>query len=170
MVSYFNRRRVLVTLLLSFVFLIVLGCAKHSLKIQQVTPKMIFFSTKDFRFYDTGFIKVLPNETTLEIFNVGYLLFSLSSFKNKICLNQQCYAKDTIIRKYFGDDSLRGLDFRLLLQGKEIFLGENKVFLEDSFYQVIKRGKLEIYYEVSKKGIFFEEKQNKFVLKIENLK
>ena len=170
MVSYFNRRRILTILLFSFGFLIVLGCAKHSPKLQQITPKIIFFSTKDFRFYDTGFIKVLPNETTLEVFNTGHLLFSLSSFKNKICLNQQCYAKDTIIRKYFGDDSLRGLDFRLLLQGKEIFLGENKVLLENGFYQTIKRGNLEIYYEVSKEEIFFEERENKFILKIENLK
>lgn len=170
MVSYFNRRRILITLLLSFTLLIVLGCAKHNPKLQQTTPRIIFFSTKDFQFYDTGFIRVLPNKTALEIFNAGHLLFSLSSFKNKICLNQQCYAKDTLIRKYFGDDSLKELDFGFLLQGKEIFLGENKVLLKDGFSQIIKRGNLEIYYEVSKEGIFFEEKKNKFILKIENLK
>ena len=170
MVSCFNRRRVLIALLLSFSFLMVLGCAKYSPKLQQTAPKIIFFSTKDFRFYDTCFIKVLPNQVALEIFNTGHLLFSLVSFKNKICLNQQCYAKDTIIRKYFGDDSLRELDFGLLLQGKEIFLGENKVLLENGFYQTIKRGNLEIYYEVSKEKIFFEEKNEKFILKIEDFK
>ncbi|WP_104722701.1 hypothetical protein [Helicobacter mesocricetorum] len=170
MVSYFNRRRVLVALLLSFAFLIVLGCAKYSPKLQQTTPKIIFFATKDFRFYDTGFIKVSPNQTALEIFNTGHLLLSFLSFKNTICLNQQCYAKDTVIRRYFGDDSLKELDFQLLLQGKEIFLGENKMPLEDGFYQMIKRGNLEIHYKVSKEGIFFEEKKNKFVLRIEGFK
>ena len=61
------------------------GCAKPSLSLEKTTPKIIFFSTKDFRFYDAGLIKSYSNgDISLEIFNAGHLLleflFALNSF------------------------------------------------------------------------------------------
>ena len=111
MVSYFNRRKFLI-----FLLLVVLGgCAKPSLSLEKTTPKIIFFSTKDFRFYDAGLIKSYSNgDISLEIFNVGHLLLEVLVFKNRICLNQQCYAKNTITRKLFGNDGLLELDFKAI--------------------------------------------------------
>ena len=161
MVSYFNRRKFLI-----FLLLVVLGgCAKPSLSLEKTTPKIIFFSTKDFRFYDAGLIKSYSNgDISLEIFNAGHLLLEFLVFKNRICLNQQCYAKNTITRKLFGNDGLLELDFKAILEGKEILGGKNKVVFNEGYEQRINDINYQITYQVTAQMISFKELNSGFTL------
>ncbi|TLD85740.1 hypothetical protein [Helicobacter sp. MIT 05-5294] len=171
MVSYLNRRTILKTLILPCLALFVcFGCAKTPQNIQNSTSKTIFFSTKDFRFYDLGFVKTYPNHTTLEIFNAGVLLLQLECFKNKICLNQNCYSKDSFMRRLFGNDDFNDLDFNAVLLGKEIFFGQNKQTKTDGFIQNITRGNSTLHYQTQSDSIVLRlqnaESQTKFALEI----
>ena len=166
MVSYFNRRKFLI-----FLLLVVLGgCAKPSLSLEKTTPKIIFFSTKDFRFYDVGLIKSYSNgDISLEIFNAGHLLLEFLVFKNRICLNQQCYAKNTITRKLFGNDGLLELDFKAILEGKEILGGKNKVVFNEGYEQRINDINYQITYQVTAQMISFKEFNSGFTLIISGI-
>ena len=166
MVSYFNRRKFLI-----FLLLVVLGgCAKPSLSLEKTTPKIIFFSTKDFRFYDAGLIKSYSNgDISLEIFNAGHLLLEFLVFKNRICLNQQCYAKNTISRKLFGNDGLLELDFKAILEGKEILGGKNKVVFNEGYEQRINDINYQITYQVTAQMISFKELNSGFTLIISGI-
>ena len=166
MVSYFNRRKFLI-----FLLLVVLGgCAKPSLSLEKTTPKIIFFSTKDFRFYDAGLIKSYSNgDISLEIFNAGHLLLEFLVFKNRICLNQQCYAKNTITRKLFGNDGLLELDFKAILEGKEILGGKNKAVFNEGYEQRINDINYQITYQVTAQMISFKERNSGFTLIISGI-
>ena len=166
MVSYFNRRKFLI-----FLLLVVLGgCAKPSLSLEKTTPKIIFFSTKDFRFYDVGLIKSYSNgDISLEIFNAGHLLLEFLVFKNRICLNQQCYAKNTITRKLFGNDGLLELDFKAILEGKEILGGKNKAVFNEGYEQRINDINYQITYQVTAQMISFKELNSGFTLIISGI-
>lgn len=154
MVSRINWREFLKFSLLSVCFL-VYGCAKTPIMPKDTESKVIFFSTKDFRFYDTGFVKSYANRTSLEIFNAGVALLKMDCFTNKVCINAQCYAKESVVRKFFGNDAFRDIDFVALLNGLEIFNGENKVENADGFVQEISREGLYLTYKVSKEDISF---------------
>ncbi|MCI5968426.1 hypothetical protein [Helicobacter sp.] len=166
MVSRINWRAILST---TFVVLFAFGCAKTPI-LQNSTTKTIFFSTKDFRFYDLGFVKSYPNYTSLEIFNAGTALLKMDCYKDKICLNGECYAKDSIVRKFFGSDTFRELDFQVVLKGQEIFSGENKVRIQNGFLQIIMREGLELNYSTTQDSITLEvknlEKKTIFSLQI----
>ncbi len=139
MVSRINRRTILIPLFALLTLFVVGGCAQAPSALQTSSTKTVFFSTKDFRFYDLGFVKTYANHTDLEIFNAGVVLLQMKCYSNKICLNQECYAKDSIIRRFFGNDHFKELDFSALLNGHEIFSGENKQKLSDGFKQIIVR-------------------------------
>ena len=149
MVSRINWRAVLSFFLPCLVLFVMLGCEKAPSPLQDSTTKAIFFSTKDFRFYDLGFVKSFANHTSLEIFNAGVALLKMDCYKDKICLNASCYAKDSITRRFFGSDAFRDLDFIALLNGKEIFNGENKSDFEKGFSQTITRDSLTLSYKVT---------------------
>lgn len=155
MVSRINWRAVLSTI---FVVLFAFGCAKAPSALQNSTTKTIFFSTKDFRFYDLGFIKTFTNHTSLEIFNAGAVLLKMDCYKDKICLNTKCYAKDSVMRNFFGNDAFRGLDFQAVLKGREIFNGENKVRIQNGFLQKITKEGLELNYTSTQNSIALEIK------------
>ena len=145
MVSRFNWRTIL-----SVAFAVLaLGCTKAPNVLDSSTSKTIFFFTKDFRFYDLGFIKSYTNYTSLEIFNAGVALLKMDCYENTICLNAKCYAKDSIMRRFFGSDTFNDLDFRAILKGQEIFDGENKIMLLDGFQQSIGRAGLTLDYQVT---------------------
>ncbi|EES89840.1 hypothetical protein [Helicobacter canadensis] len=166
MVSYLNRRKFLI-----FLFLVAFGgCAKPSLSLEKTTPKIIFFSTKDFRFYDTGLIKSYSNgDISLEIFNAGHLLLEFYVSKNRICLNQQCYATASLIRKLFGNDGLLELDFKAILEGREIFMGKNKKILKEGYEQRINDANNQVVYKVTTGTISFKELKSGFSLIISGI-
>ncbi|WP_297814151.1 hypothetical protein [uncultured Helicobacter sp.] len=170
MVSYLNRRTILKLAFLSLSLFTIFGCAKTPQKLQNSASKTIFFSTKDFRFYDLGFIKTYPNSTALEIFNVGTLLLQMECFKDKICLNQTCYAKDSFMRRIFGEDTFKDLDLRAVLLGDEILLGANKQTNSNGFTQNIRRGNSTLHYQVSTDSITLHihntQSKTKFALEI----
>ena len=149
MVSRINWRAVLSFFLPCLVLFVMLGCAKAPSPLQDSTTKAIFFSTKDFRFYDLGFVKSFANHTSLEIFNAGVALLKMDCYNNKICLNSTCYAKDSITRRFFGSDAFRHLDFIALLKGTEILNGENKNNFSQGFSQTIARDSLKLFYKVT---------------------
>ncbi len=173
MVSYLNRRTILNLAFFCLALLMILGCSKTPQNRQNTTPKTIFFSTKDFRFYDLGFIKSYPNHTTLEIFNAGHLLLQMECFKNKICLNQTCYSKDSFSRRLFGGDVFSDLDFGAVLLGNEIFFGQNKQINSSGFIQIIKQGNSLLHYQVKTDSVTLRiqnaQSKTKFVLEISTL-
>ncbi|TLD85363.1 hypothetical protein LS70_002130 [Helicobacter sp. MIT 11-5569] len=158
MVSRINRRTILKLSICSLIFLSVFGCSKTPNALQDSTPKTIFFSTNAFKFYDLGFVKSYPNHTTLEIFNAGIVLLKMDCYKDKICLNTQCYAKDSVMRKFFGNDAFRELDFNAILKGQEIFSGENKRKIQNGFEQNIMREGMELNYNTTQDSIELEIK------------
>lgn len=166
MVPHFNRRKLLV-----FLFVVLVGgCMKAPSNLEQTIPKIIFFSTKDFKFYDTGFIKTYANgDISLEIFNVGHLLLRFLVFQDRICINQQCYAKASAVRQFFGNDAMRGIDFSEILQGKEIFGGKNKENLKNGYEQKLQIGSSKIVYQVTDKQIYFKENTSGFTLIVTEL-
>lgn len=153
MVSRPNRRAVLSILFYGLVTFVALGCTKSPSVLQDSVVKTIFFSTKDFKFYDLGFVKFYANHISLEIFNAGALLFKMDCYKDKICLNAQCYAKESMMRRLFGSDAFRGLDFIALVKGQEIFSGENKQQTPEGFSQTLIEKGMQLDYIVAKDSI-----------------
>lgn len=173
MVSCSYRRRILICqAFLSFLISLGLwvgGCAKSPQILESTSPKIIFFKTSEFQFYDTGFVKKYPNKTALEIFNAGNLLLDFSVFKNQICLNGQCYSPLSLIRNFFKNDALAGLDFEAILLGKEIFQGKNKIQNAKGFSQKLSFQENVIFYQVSQDKIVFRDEKSGFILEISNL-
>ncbi|WP_273213307.1 hypothetical protein [Helicobacter rodentium] len=171
MVSYLNRRTILKLAFFCLSLFVVFGCAKTPQKLQNSTSKTIFFSTKDFKFYDLGFIKDYPDHTTLEIFNAGNLLLQMECFNNKVCLNQTCYSKESFMRRLLGENTFSDLDLRATLLGNEIFLGQNKQINSSGFTQNIKRGNSLLNYQVLSDSITLHiqnmQSKAKFTLKIQ---
>lgn len=171
MVSCANRRAILSLFLALF---IASGCVKSQPKpLQDLTSKTILFITKDFSFYDVGIIKKYKNHTDLTIFNAGVALIEMNCYKNKVCINNNCYSQESINRRFFSDDSFSELDFITLLEGKEIFNGENKKIIKNGFIQELNKGYLKATYKVTQDSISFRvkdsSKKNIFVLEIDKI-
>ncbi|CAM2862177.1 hypothetical protein [Helicobacter burdigaliensis] len=169
MVSYFNWRKLLIYPFIFWgIIFFVFGCAKNPQKQEQPSSAIVFFSINEFKFNDIGIVRKAPTKTTLEIFNMGQVLLSFSASNTGVCINKECYSKEVFIRRFFKNEALSELNFKDILEGKEILKGEGRKNLEQGFYQSIQKGKNTIFYEVSKKRIYFKELQSNFILEIEH--
>lgn len=108
-------------------------------------------------------------DISLEIFNAGHLLLEFYVSKNRICLNQQCYATASLIRKLFGNDGLLELDFKAILEGREIFMGKNKKILKEGYEQRINDANNQVVYKVTTGTISFKELKSGFSLIISGI-
>ena len=98
-----------------------------------------------------------------------HLLLRFLVFQDRICINQQCYAKASAVRQFFGNDAMRGIDFSEILQGREIFGGKNKENLKNGYEQKLQIGSSKIVYQVTDKQIYFKENTSGFTLIVTEL-
>ncbi|MDA3968689.1 hypothetical protein [Helicobacter ibis] len=144
----------------------VVGCANPTLPSNKKSA-VVLFLTNSFKYNDVGFLKKDSNNASLELFNAGNLLFSFKVTKNSICIDNQCYSNASLVRRFFGDDSYLGLDFRNVLLGEPIFNKEGFLKNEFGFTQTIKRSQGTLIYIVNKNGIYLKDSSQKLVLEIE---
>jgi len=112
-------------------------------------PKLILFSTKNFRFYDAGFIKRYVDRLELEIFSAGTLVLHLEIFPDTICLNGECASKKRVVQELFGQEYHQEILDDILL-GRDI-----------AGYSVT--------YERSADRILFKDEKNRVLLLIKRL-
>ena len=162
MVSCINRRTILAFL---FIFVMV-GCVNPTLPSNKKSA-VVLFLTNSFKYNDVGFLQKDSGSASLELFNAGILLFSFKATQSSICINDKCYSNALLIRRFFGDDSYLGLDFKAVLLGEPIFNKEGFLRNEFGFTQTIKRSQGTLIYIVNKNGIYLKDSNQKLVLEIE---
>ena len=74
-----------------------------------------------------------------------------------------------MVRQFFGNDAMRGIDFSEILQGREIFGGKNKKNLKNGYEQKLQIGSSKIVYQVTDKQIYFKENTSGFTLIVTEL-
>lgn len=133
------------------------------------TPSTILIKTDGIKIFDTGFVENNQNSHTIKVLNLGVQILEIKIFKEKTCLDLNCYKRDVFNQKYLSSEYENDFLEKLVLK-KPIFNGENLIKEERGFSQTIKRNsKFDITYQVNENEIYFKDKVNKILIKIGKL-
>lgn len=98
------------TFLIVFLFFVFLGCSSKQLSSQSAT---IIFKTKEFKFYDKGFISQYEDKVNLSIYSFGQIVLNLDVYEDRVCQKDsylQCMSGADFNNKYlntsYNDDFL----------------------------------------------------------------
>lgn len=154
-----------ISLLLS-VLLLFTGCA---IKRETVFshPYKIVVKTRTIGIADAGFLRTSEGYKNLQIFSAGTLVFNLE-LSNNACLNGRCTTREDFNTKLFGYPYYEHIMDDVLSQ-KKIFNGENVTAIKNGFEQTVKSRHYDIFYKVDGKNIYFRDKVNNVLIKLERI-
>lgn len=144
------------------------GCAPKSSILIDSEAKLLTFSTSQFRFNDTGFLKHYADRIVLETYQAGNAGIALEILDDSICISGSCYDKERVSREIFGDYGYATLLEEILL-GREIFGGEGTTSAHGIVRQVVVISPYHIIYERGGGKISFSERYKKTILIIKEL-
>ncbi len=149
-------------------------------KISDDELKLILIKSKNIRFYDFGTLVISESDSNnarieLNVFKLGKYLGSFVVTKSEICYidlqkRNDCAPKWPAARSFFGDVSYGEL-FSDIFQRRDIFDGQGKrLEANGAVIQEFSYGGEKIYYERSKKRIYFKNLTNGVIVSIEDYK
>jgi hypothetical protein len=143
-----------------------MGCApKQPIKEQSA---YITIKTPAMRYSDMGFIYKYDNRTKVQIYALGQPVLSLDIYGDNVCMSLlKCMSKkefnQKVMNQNYPDDTIESI-----LNGEVIFRGVNMTQNGNGFTQKItQNGLYEIEYVVANKNIFFNDKINKIIIKVD---
>jgi hypothetical protein len=151
--------------LFTIISIFFVSCTK---KVEQSKSSVILIKTEKFKFYDTGFINKNSDFLEVEMFSTAKNIFNLK-IEDKICINNICYDKkvfnNDFLSSYYEDDLLENI-----FRKKSIF---NKMKYEETlngFSQQISNKNIDIFYKIEKDSIYFKDRKNRIIIKVNEIK
>lgn len=142
------------------------GCtAKHySISI----PKVITIKVPKLKFSDTGFIRYEGDAVEVELFTAGVAVEKIS-IDDKVCMSAGCMSEEAFVKEYLNERYPRDT-MRRLLQGEPIFNGKGKdETCGGALFQFIRNDDMDIMYRRKGSEIFFKDRLNGLMIKINDI-
>jgi len=148
-----------------FFSLFITACSVKTYK--HTEEKLIIIKSAKFKFADLGYIRHTKKSVELELFIAGRAVKKID-INHLICVDEGCMSKSSFNKEflsaYYPDDILQDI-----ILGDKIYNSKNTIKTDDGFTQKINSDKVNIYYKVTNKLIFFKDKKNKIIFKIKEI-
>ncbi|WP_310439386.1 hypothetical protein [Sulfuricurvum sp.] len=143
------------------------GCSTKHYSVSE--PKIITLKTPKIKFADTGYIRHDETSVEVELFTAGVAVEKIS-IDSLVCVSSGCMSEETFVQEYLNRDYPRDT-MRSILLGKDIFGGRGKEEMCDGrLFQFIRNDEMDIIYRRGKGEIYFKDRLNSLIVKIEDLK
>lgn len=142
------------------------GCAtKHN---WISSPKVITIKSPKLKFSDTGYLRYDGNAVEAELFTAGVVIEKIS-IDDKVCVSAGCMSEETFVKEYLYDGYPRDT-MRRILQNEPIFDGNGtSESCGGVIFQFIRNDDMDILYRRAHEGIFFKDRLNGLMIKINNI-
>jgi len=150
----------------SLIALIITGCSTKHYTLSE--PKIITLKTPKLKFADTGYIRHDDTSVEVELFTSGVAVEKIS-IDTMVCVSAGCMSEEAFVKEYLNPDYPRDT-MRNVLLGKDIFMGKGKEEMCDGrLFQFIRNDEMDITYRRGKGEIYFKDRLNSLIIKIEDL-
>ena len=150
----------------SILLLLITGCSTKHYSVSE--PKIITLKTPKLKFADTGYIRHDDTSVEVELFTAGVAVEKIS-IDSLVCMSSGCISEEAFVKEYlypdYPSDTMRNL-----LLGKDIFQGRGKEEMCDGrLFQFIRNDEMDIIYRRGKGEIYFKDRLNSLIIKINDL-
>jgi hypothetical protein len=151
----------------SLITLFIGGCGTKHYSISE--PKIITLKTPKLKFADTGYVRHEGDAVEVELFTAGVAVEKIS-IDSLVCVSSGCMSEEAFVKEYLYSDYPTDT-MRNILLGKDIFAGRGKEEMCDGrLFQFIRNEEMDIIYRRGKGEIYFKDRLNSLIIKIEDLK
>jgi hypothetical protein len=151
----------------SLIALFMMGCSPKHYELSE--PKIITLKTPKLKFADTGYIRHDDSSLEVELFTAGVAVEKIS-IGDQVCVSAGCMSEEAFVKEYLYPDYPRDT-MRNVLLGKDIFSGKGKEEMCDGrLFQFIRNEEMDIIYRRGRGEIYFKDRLNSLIIKIEDLK
>jgi len=142
------------------------GCSTKHYRVSE--PKIITLKTPKLKFADTGYVRHDETSVEVELFTAGVAVEKISIDK-KVCVSAGCMSEEAFVKEYLYPDYPADT-MRNIVLGKDIFGGRGKEEMCDGrLFQFIRNDEMDIIYRRGKGEIYFKDRLNSLIIKIEDL-
>ncbi len=150
----------------SILILFMGGCSTKHYSIS--SPKVITIKSPKLKFSDTGYIRYEADAVEVELFTAGIAVEKIS-IDDKVCVSAGCMSEEAFVKEYLYEkypvDTMRRI-----LQGEPIFGGKGKdETCGGALFQFIRDDDMDIMYRRKGSEIFFKDRLNGLMIKINEL-
>lgn len=150
----------------SLIALLITGCSTKQYTVSE--PKIITLKTPKLKFADTGYIRHDDTSVEVELFTAGVAVEKIV-IDDQVCVSAGCMEEGKFVKEYlypdYPSDTMRNV-----LLGKDIFSGKGKEEMCDGrLFQFIRNDEMDIIYRRGKGEIYFKDRLNSLIIKIEDL-
>lgn len=150
--------------LLSFV---VSGCSTKHFSLSE--SKLITLKTPKIKYSDMGYVRYDGDAVQVELFTAGVSIEKIT-FDNQVCIGRGCMDEVQFSREYV-NPHYPFETMRRIIQNSDIFEGKGKSeTCGGVVYQYIRNDKIDIVYRRKSGEIYFKDRLNNIVIKIEDPK
>ena len=150
----------------SLLTFLITGCSTKHYTVSE--PKIITLKTPKLKFADTGYIRHDETSVEVELFTAGVAVEKIT-IDGDVCVSAGCMDEGKFVKEYLYPDYPHDT-MRNVLLGKDIFSGRGKEEMCDGrLFQFIRNDEMDIMYRRGKGEIYFKDRLNGLIIKIENL-
>ncbi|AFV96531.1 MULTISPECIES: hypothetical protein [unclassified Sulfuricurvum] len=150
----------------SILLFLITGCSTKHYTLSE--PKIITLKTPKLKFADTGYIRHDDTSVEVELFTAGVAVEKIA-IDDQVCVSVGCMSEEAFVKEYLNPDYPRDT-MRNVLLGKDIFAGRGKEEMCDGrLLQFIRNDEMDIVYRRGKGEIYFKDRLNSLIIKIEDL-
>ena len=142
------------------------GCSTKHYRVSE--PKIITLKTPKLKFADTGYIRHDETSVEVELFTAGVAVEKIS-IDSQVCVSSGCMSEEAFVKDFLSPDYPADT-MRNIVLGKDIFGGRGKEEMCDGrLFQFIRNDEMDIIYRRGKGEIYFKDRLNSLIIKIEDL-
>ena len=150
----------------SLLALMIGGCTSKHYSISE--PKIITIKSPKLKFADTGYIRHDDTSVEVELFTAGIAVEKIV-IDDQVCVSAGCMEEGKFVKEYLYPDYPTDT-MRNVLLGKDIFSSKGKEEMCDGrLFQFIRNDEMDIIYRRGKGEIYFKDRLNSLIIKIEDL-
>lgn len=150
----------------SLIIVLITGCSTKHYTVSE--PKIITLKTPKIKFADTGYIRYDDTSVEVELFTAGIAVEKIV-IDDQVCVSAGCMEEGKFVKEYLYPDYPTDT-MRNVLLGKDIFSGKGKEEMCDGrLFQFIRNDEMDIIYRRGKGEIYFKDRLNSLIIKIEDL-
>lgn len=152
----------------SLISLFLGGCATKHFSISE--PKMLTLKTPKIKYSDMGYIRYEGDAVQVELFTAGVSVEKITLENDSVCVSAGCMSEEKFVKEYLNPDYPRDT-MRRILQNTDIFNGVGKSEMCNGIlYQYIRNAEMDIVYRRKAGEIYFKDRLNGVMIKIEQIK
>ncbi len=152
----------------SILILFIGGCSTKYYQFSE--PKIITLKTPKIKFADTGYIRHDNTSVEVELFAAGVAVEKISIADDQVCVSAGCMREAEFVKEYLNRDYPTDT-MRQVVLGKDIFGSKgSSEMCNGTLYQYIRNEEMDIVYRRKPNEIYFKDRLNGVIIKIEDLK